>query len=586
ANGGIASDSFDLVVNSVNDAPTISDIANTSTDEDVAKTVTFTVGDIETLATALTLTATSSDESVVPAANIVFGGTGADRNATLTPALNAFGTATITITVHDANGGIASDSFDLVVNSVNDAPTISDIANTSTDEDVAKTVTFTVGDIETLATALTLTATSSDESVVPVANIVFGGTGADRNATITPALNAFGTATITITVHDANGGIASDSFDLVVNSVNDAPTISDIANTSTDEDVAKTVTFTVGDIETLATALTLTATSSDESVVPAANIVFGGTGADRNATITPAVNAFGTATITVTVHDANGGVASDSFELVVNSVNDAPTITDIANTSTDEDVAKTVTFTVGDIETPAGALTLTATSSDESLVPVANVVFGGTGADRNATITTALNAFGTATITITVHDANGGVASDSFDLAVNSVNDAPTISDIANTSTDEDVAKVVTFTVDDIETPAGALTLTATSSDESLVPVANIVFGGTGADRNATITAVLNAFGTATITITVHDANGGIVSDSFDLVVNSVNDAPTISDIANTSTDEDVAKTVTFTVGDIETPAGALTLTATSSDESLVPVANIVFGGTGADRNA
>src|SRR5678816_3930730 len=106
--------------------------------------------------------------------------------------------------------------------------------------------------------------TSSDESVVPAANIVFGGTGANRNATITPALNAFGTATITITVHDANGGIASDSFDLVVNSVNDAPTITDIANASTDEDVAKTVAFTVGDIETADAALTLTAISSDE----------------------------------------------------------------------------------------------------------------------------------------------------------------------------------------------------------------------------------------------------------------------------------------------------------------------------------
>src|SRR5258705_7676234 len=98
----------------------------------------------------------------------------------------------------------------------------------------------------------------------------------NRTATITPALNAFGSSTITITVHDANGGIASDSFVLVVNSVNDAPTISDIVDTRTDEDVAKIVTFTVGDIETLATALTLTATSSDESGVPGDNAVFHG----------------------------------------------------------------------------------------------------------------------------------------------------------------------------------------------------------------------------------------------------------------------------------------------------------------------
>src|SRR6185436_12157669 len=380
ANGGIASDSFDLVVNSVNDAPTISDIANTSTDEDVAKTVTFTVGDIETAAGLLTLTATSSDESIVPVTNIVFGGTGADRNATITPALNAFGTATITITVHDANGGITSDSFDLVVNSVNDAPTISDVANTSTDEDIAKTVTFTVGDIETLATALTLTATSSDESVVPVVNIVFGGTGADRNATITPALNAFGTATITITVHDGNGGIASDSFDLVVNSVNDAPTISDIANITINEDGnTGALAFTVGDLETAAADLIVEASSSNLVLVPQSGITLGGSGANRTITVTPVANGFGTATITVTVKDAVNATSSDQFVVTVTPVNDAPSITSIADVSAlAETATSNLVFTVGDLETAAAALTLSGASSNPTLIPEANIVFGGT----------------------------------------------------------------------------------------------------------------------------------------------------------------------------------------------------------------
>src|SRR5258705_4907387 len=102
--------------------------------------------------------------------------------------------------------------------------------------------------METVAAVLTLSATSSDESVVPAANIVFSGSGADRTATITPALNAFGAATITITVHDANGGIASDSFVLAVKFVDDAPTISDIVHTNTDEEMAQNVNLTVGGI--------------------------------------------------------------------------------------------------------------------------------------------------------------------------------------------------------------------------------------------------------------------------------------------------------------------------------------------------
>ena len=63
---------------------------------------------------------------------------------------------------------------------------------------------------------------------MPAANIVLGGTGANRTVTITPALNQSGTATITLTVTDGDGGTASDSFVLTVTAVNDAPTISDI----------------------------------------------------------------------------------------------------------------------------------------------------------------------------------------------------------------------------------------------------------------------------------------------------------------------------------------------------------------------
>src|SRR5205807_8276470 len=99
---------------------------------------------------------------------------------------------------------------------------------------------------------------------------ILGGSGASRTISVTPVANGFGTATLTVTVKDADNATASDQFVVTVTSVNDAPTISDIADTSTAEDVAKTVNFTVGDVETLPGALTLSATSSDETVVPAA----------------------------------------------------------------------------------------------------------------------------------------------------------------------------------------------------------------------------------------------------------------------------------------------------------------------------
>jgi len=51
-----------------------------------------------------------------------------------------------------------------------------------------------VGDVETAASSLTVTGASSNTGLVPVANIVFGGSASNRTVTVTPATNAIGKA--------------------------------------------------------------------------------------------------------------------------------------------------------------------------------------------------------------------------------------------------------------------------------------------------------------------------------------------------------------------------------------------------------
>ena len=135
--------------------------------------------------------------------------------------------------------------------------------------------------------------------------------------------------------------------------------------------------------------------------------------------------------------------ANVSLNLTATSANHSPTISDIANQTTAEDTSiGPIAFTVGDLETPAGNLTLSATSSNTALVPVANIVFGGSGVNRSVTITPAPNQNGQVTLTITVHDANGGTAQDSFILTVTVVNDAPVaVND--SYSTNEDTALTI-----------------------------------------------------------------------------------------------------------------------------------------------
>ena len=105
---------------------------------------------------------------------------------TVTPLANQSGTTTVTVTVSDGTA-TASDTFTVEVRAVNDPPTISDIANQGISEDAnTGPLAFTVGDAETAATSLTVTASSSNTALVPNANVVLGGTGASRTVTVTP----------------------------------------------------------------------------------------------------------------------------------------------------------------------------------------------------------------------------------------------------------------------------------------------------------------------------------------------------------------------------------------------------------------
>ena len=301
------------------------------------------------------------------------------------------------------------------------APTISDLSDQTTTVNTATpALGFTVNDGDTPVTSLTVSGSSSNPTLVPNGNIVFGGSGSSRTVTVTPASGQSGSATITVTVSD--GALsASDSFVLTVNAVNTAPTISDVADQNMNEDGSTGgLSFTVGDGQTAAGSLTVSGSSSNPTLVPNGNIVFGGSGSSRTVTITPAANQSGAATIILTVSDGTL-TASDAVVVTVNAVNDPPTISNIADQSTGLGTpAGPLSFTVGDVETAAGSLTVSGSSSDPTLVPNGNIVFGGSGSSRTVTVTPAAGESGTATITVSVSDG-ALTATDTFVLTASSL---------------------------------------------------------------------------------------------------------------------------------------------------------------------
>jgi hypothetical protein len=579
-------------------APSISAIADQSINVNASTgALPFTLTDADTALNSLTLSRSSSNTTLVPVANIVFGGSGGSRTVTVTPASGQSGSATITLTVSD---GTFSDQeiFVVTVTAANTAPTIqTDIADQSIDEDGSTgSLSFAIDDAETAESSLTVTRASSNTTLVPLGNVVLGGSGANRTVTVTPAANRSGTATITITVSD---GSLSDTETFAVNvaSVNDAPTLNAISNRSIAENASQQ-TITLSGISagpSESQTLAVTATSNNTALIPNPTVIYSSASSSGSIRFTPVPDESGSATVTVTVTDngdtANGGVNtfSRTFDVTVNAAaNTAPTSTQIANQSIAQNASTgALAFTVGDAETAAGSLAVSGTSSNTTLVPNANIVFGGSGANRTVSVSPAANQSGSTTITYRVSDGTV-TTSKTFTLAVASSgggNTPPTVTQIGDQDIDEDgTTGALAFTVGDAQSAVSALEISATSNNTDLVPDASIVLGGSGGGRTIAVTPAADQFGSATITYAVSDGED-TTTRQFTIVVDSVNDAPTLGSIANQTVNANASTgALSFSVSDPETSAGSLSVSGTSSNGTLIPNANIVFGGSGGNR--
>ena len=160
-----------------------------------------------------------------------------------------------------------------------------------------------------------------------------------------------------LATYDANGQAAATVAQSTTTSFNSAgipntvPTITAISNQSIPQNTATSaLAFTVNDAETAAASLTLTGGSSNTTLVPNANIVFGGSGTSRTVTVTPAGNQTGSSTITVSLNDGIATV-STNFTLTVTSA--APIITAITNTPASPSSTDNVAVTAA-IAPPAG----------------------------------------------------------------------------------------------------------------------------------------------------------------------------------------------------------------------------------------
>ena len=201
---------------------------------------------------------------------------------------------------------------------VNTAPTISAISDKKITQDTATSaIAFTVGDTATGLDSLVISKTSSNTEVVLAQDIVLGGSGASRTVTVTPVTGKIGFATISLTVTDGGGLTATESFEVTVGAPNKPPTITSVADKVIWDGATSTFSFTIGDEENSADQLTVTASSSNTDVIPAANLAITGTGASKVLAITPISGTEGATLVTLMVKDTDQEETAISFTVTV-----------------------------------------------------------------------------------------------------------------------------------------------------------------------------------------------------------------------------------------------------------------------------
>jgi VCBS repeat-containing protein len=134
-----------------------------------------------------------------------------DGSFTYTPVTNDSGPDSFTYQASDGTAQSNPATVTITVNAVNDAPTVTVAAGGACGtNDRSGTINLTVGDVESAATALTLSVGSnSNPTLVPTNNVVFGGSGANRTLTATAVAGRTGTAVLMVRVSDgqASGAV-------------------------------------------------------------------------------------------------------------------------------------------------------------------------------------------------------------------------------------------------------------------------------------------------------------------------------------------------------------------------------------------
>ncbi|WP_434785221.1 tandem-95 repeat protein, partial [Vibrio parahaemolyticus] len=545
-----------VTVNAVNDTPVVeSNIADQALAEDFTPytiDLNTAFSDVDNVDGELTFSVSGNSNVLVSIENGI---------ATISPTADWNGSETLTFTATDPSGESISQTVNFTVAPVADivADKATVVEDTSTVIKVLGNDTFD-GDGKVVSLDTNNGPANGTVSVNP-----------DGNVTYTPNDNYHGTDSFTYIV--TSGGVSeSTTVSVDVTPVNDAPVAKDDIAT-TQEDTAVTIDVLSNDTDVDGDKLSIQSATVPEAQGKVEIV-------DGKLVFTPAENFNGHAEITYTVTD---GELTDEAKVTVtvNPVNDAPTIKVDAVESITEDGVNTdtvvATLTVRDTDTPEDQLTVSLENNSNGYFVLVGDEVKLTQAGVDAVNNDELN-LKDLTISASVSDGVNPTANDSDSLIVNRVNDAPTIKVDAVESITEDAVNtdtvVATLTVRDTDTSEDQLTVSLENNSNGYFVLVGDEVKLTQAGVDAVNNDELN-LKDLTISASVSDGVNPTANDSDSLIVNRVNDAPTVENaIADQELSEDFA-TYTIDLNDaFKDSDSALNFSVSGNSNVLVSIEN------------
>jgi len=223
---------------------------------------------------------------------------------------------------------------------------------------------------------------------------------------------------------------------------------------------------------------------------------------------------------------------------------------------------------------------LKVTSSNKDLIAQAGLVVSRVAPRCLLSLKAVAGKRGQTKITVTFGQGDSAV-SQSFLVTVADINVPPQIGNIPDQSIQEDTTLNVNVKVSDKNDPLNcARNLDATWDNPALLDPRSLSLRGTPPNCTLVLRPYPNANGKTKVTLTVKDPSDAAATDSFNLTVVPVNDAPNIQVIKDQRVASSTSHNVNLKVVDVDNQIQCAAVKATSSNQSIIKNSSLTISGT------